>query len=305
VRTYPSYRQSDTVRLFIAYNEGMAARTESPEMLVRSATNLRREISARNLAKAHEATYGSIPSALFREDESGQHGNFHPASYKRILTHPEWAERLGKTYTASSRIVRGNERSRGELDCAVSSDALLMNIFCHPQTMRSKRLQSLLNIESNTKPEFGVRVRTPLRDGHDDRTEMDMLVGDLLVEAKLSESDFQTARPDLLQRYEAFEEIFEIDQLPRSRNLFRGYQLLRGVLAAHHGDCRFVVLIDERRPDLQRQYFAVLSAIRYSHLRSRILMLTWQEIAATLPASLRQFLEMKYGIVATSKTRKR
>lgn len=272
-------------------------RTESPEMQVRTATNLRREISSRNLANAHETTYSSIPSVLFREDENGQHGNFHPASYKRILANPEWMERLSKTYTASSRIAHGNERSRGELDCAVSSDALLMNIFCHPQTSRSKRLQSLLNIESNARPEFGFRVRTPLRDGHDDRTEMDMQIDDLLVEAKLSESDFQTARPDLLQRYEAFEEIFETGRLPRSRNLFRGYQLLRGVLAAHHSDCRFAVFMDERRPDLQRQYFAVLSAIRYSHLRSRILMLTWQEIAATLSPSLQAFLHNKYGIV--------
>ncbi|MEZ2346384.1 hypothetical protein [Terriglobus sp. RCC_193] len=278
----------------------MAARTESPELIVRSATNLRREISARNLADAHETTYGSIPSVLFCEDENGQHGNFHPASYKRILANPDWAERLGKAYTASSRIMRGNERSRGELDCAASSDALLMNIFCHPQTLRSKRLQSLLNIDPDAAPAFGFRVRTSLRDGHDDRTEMDMRIGDLLVEAKLSESDFQTARPDLLRRYEAFEEVFETDRLPRSRNLFRSYQLLRGVLAAHHAEARFAVFLDERRPDLQRQYFAVLSAIRYSHLRSRILMLTWQEIAATLPASLRQFLEMKYGIIATS-----
>ncbi|MEG9431585.1 PGN_0703 family putative restriction endonuclease [Terriglobus sp. ADX1] len=281
----------------------MATRTQSPEMLVRTATNLRSEISARNVAHAHETTYGTIPSVLFCEDESGQHGNFHPASYKRILANPEWAERLAKTYTASRRIAHSNERSRGELDCAVSSDALLMNIFCHPQTLRSKRLQTLLNIESGATPAFGFRVRTPLRDGHDDRTEMDMQLDDLLVEAKLSESDFQTARPDLLERYEAFEEAFEIDRLPRSRTLFRSYQLLRGVLAAHHSDSRFAVLMDERRPDLQRQYFAVLAAIRYSHLRSRILMLTWQEVAATLPGSLQVFLEAKYGIMATPKTR--
>ncbi|WP_083344938.1 PGN_0703 family putative restriction endonuclease [Terriglobus roseus] len=281
----------------------MAVRTESPELVVRSATNLRREISARNLGHAYETTYSSIPSVLFCEDESGQHGNFHPASYKRILANPEWAERLSKTYTASSRIAHGNERSRGELDCAVSSDALLMNIFCHPQALRSKRLKLLLNLEPDTMPAFGFRVRTSLRDGHDDRTEMDMRIDDLLVEAKLSESDFQTARPDLLRRYEAFEEVFETDQLPRSRSLFRGYQLLRGVLAAHCSDSRFAVFVDERRPDLQRQYFAVLSAIRYSHLRSRILMITWQEIAATLPASLQQFLEEKYGIVVTPKTR--
>jgi hypothetical protein len=274
----------------------MASRTDSPEFLVRTAANLRREIGARNLSNAHETTYGSIPSVLFHEDENGHHGNFHPASYKRILSNSAWQQRLEKTYTASHRIVRGNEHSRSELDCASSSDALLMNIFCHPQTLKSKRLLALLQLDADVAPQFGVRVRTPLRDGHEDRTEMDMCIGDLMVEAKLSESDFQTARPDLMARYEAFEDVFDVDQLPRSRTLFCSYQLLRGVMAAQASDARFAVLIDARRPDLQRQYFAVLAAIRYSHVRSRIMLVTWQEIAAAMPASLQQFLARKYGI---------
>ncbi|MEK6396623.1 MAG: hypothetical protein V4734_00925 [Terriglobus sp.] len=275
----------------------MASRTSFPEDRVQSAANLRREISMRNLADAHETTYGSIPSALFRADDEGHHGNFHPASYKRILATPEWRVRLEKAYTASSRIARGHEREHYELDCATSSDALLMNVFCHPQALRSKGLLTLLQLNAGERPHFGVRVRTPLRGGYDDRTEMDMCVGDLMVEAKLSESDFQTARPDLLARYEAFEDIFEVNRLPRSRAQFRSYQLLRGIIAAHHSDQRFAVLIDTRRPDLQKQYFAVLAAIRYSHLRSRVMLVTWQEIAATLPSSLQQFLATKYGIV--------
>lgn len=274
----------------------MASRTDSPEFLVRTAANLRREIGARNLAHAHEMTYGNIPSILFQEDESGTHGNFHPASYKRILANPAWRQRLEKTYTASSRIAHSYERSRSELDCAVSSDALLMNIFCHPQTLKATCLLALLQLDPDAQPQFGVRVRTPLRDGHDDRTEMDMCVGDLMVEAKLSESDFQTARPDLLARYEFFEDVFDVARLPRSRTMFRSYQLLRGVMAAHHGEARFAVLLDARRPDLQKQYFAVLAAIRYSHLRSRVMLVTWQEIVETLSAQLQQFLARKYGI---------
>lgn len=272
----------------------MAQRTTYDDPVLRTATNLRREISARNLANAHETTYGSIPSVLFQDG-----ANFHPASYKRILASPAWAKRLDKTYTASSRVVRGHERTRAELDCAVSSDALLMNIFCHPQTLRSKRLQALLNLEPGMQPDFGVRVRTPLRDDYEDRTEMDLRLGDLLIEAKLSETDFQTARPDLLARYEAFEDIFDTEALPRSRTLFRGYQLLRGILAAHHADARYTVLADSRRPDLRDQFFAVLSAVRYSHLRSRIALITWQEVAATLPPALRNFLGVRYGILST------
>jgi len=160
----------------------------------------------------------------------------------------------------------------------------------------SVRLLALLQLDADATPQFGMRVRTPLRDAHEDRTEMDMCIGNLMVEAKLSESDFQTARPDLLARYEAFEEVFDVDQLPRSRTLFRSYQLLRGVMATQASDARFAVLIDARRPDLQRQYFAVLAAIRYSHVRSRMMLVTWQEIAAAVPASLQQFLARKYGI---------
>ena len=280
----------------------MARRTENAPLTVVGASALRREISARNLAHApagsHETTYGSVPSVLYREDESGAHGNFFPASYRRILAKPEWASRLGKTYTASARIVRGHERSRSELDCAVSSDALLMNIFCAPGVLRSVKVCALLGIEPGLRPSFGVRVRTPLRNGSDDRTEVDLQLGDLLLEAKFSEGDFQTAREDLLRRYEAFAEIFDTERLPARRGAFAGYQLIRGALAAHHQGARYGVLIDRRRPDLRDQFFAVLSAIQNCELRSRLLVITWQELAGCLSRPLQTFLQTKYGIIA-------
>ncbi len=278
----------------------MSERTEVEEPNPTSAAALRREISARNLSLAHavehDTTYGSIASVLYRENDAGEHGNFFPASYRRILANPEWARRLDKAYTASSRIMRGHERERGELDCANSSDALLMNIFCAPSTMRSATLCALLGVERGIPPSFGVRVRTLLRAGHDDRTEVDMQCGDLFVEAKLSESNFQTARPDLMARYEAFDEVFDIDRLPRTRAHFRSYQLLRGVLAAAHHGTRFAVFCDARRPGLREDWFAVLSAIRSAEIRSRMLFITWQEMAACLSRPLQNFLHAKYGI---------
>jgi hypothetical protein len=280
----------------------MPVRAQLPEAIPQTASELRRELSARNLALAanheHETTYGSIASVLYREDETGNHGNFFPASYKRICANAGWTQRLAKAYTASSRIVRGNERTRGELDCSNSSDALLMNVFCHPRSTQSKALCNLLNIDPGTQPDFGVRVRTPIANGQEDRTEVDMQIGDLLVEAKLSESNFQTARADLMARYEDFEPIFDTERLPRSRGQFRGYQLLRSVLAAAHQDARFAVLCDARRPDLREEWFAVIACIHSSTLRSRMLFLTWQELAATLPRPLQTFLATKYGISA-------
>ena len=280
----------------------MPARTHNPEQPTPTATNLRRELSARNLARAadhtHETTYGSIASVLYREDDLSNHGNFFPASYKRIQRNPQWFARLNKTYTASSRIARGHERTRSELDCANSSDALLMNIFCHPTALRSKPLQSLLSIESNAQPDFGVRVRTPLANDLEDRTEIDMQLGDLLVEAKLSETGFQTARPALMARYEAFEQVFDTERLPRTgNNHYRHYQLLRGALAAHHTNSRFALFTDNRRPDLHEAWFQTLSAIQTFDLRSRMLLLTWQELATHLPKPLQQFLTTKYGII--------
>lgn len=267
---------------------------------VRSAAQLRREISARNLAlaagKAHETTYGSVASVLYQQDDDGKHGNFFPASYRRIVAKPEWAMRLDKVYTASSRIVRGHERQRSELDCANSSDALLMNIFCAPRATRSKRLCTLLNLQAAEVPQFGVRVRTPLRGDYDDRTEVDMQIGNLLVEAKLGESGFGTARPDLMERYEQFPAVFDLDLLPRTRGQFRSYQLLRGVLAAVQHGARFAVFCDERRPDLREDCFAVLAAVQSAEVRSRMLLITWQEIAACLSKPLQNFLLMKYGI---------
>ena len=271
-----------------------------PPLTVRTAGQLRREISARNLALAagqeHETTYGSVQSVLYREDVNGQHGNFFPAAYRRILARPMWAQRLSKTYTASHRIARGSERERSELDCAISSDALLMSMFCAPGTMRSPAVRRLLTLEVGAQPEFGVRVYTPLRGGYDDRTEVDMRLGDLLVEAKLGESGFQTARPDLMARYCEFEEVFDTERLPRTRGQFRSYQLLRGVLAAQHHTARFAVFCDARRADLRDDWASVLGCVHASGLRSRMLLVTWQEIAACLSRPLQKFLSDKYGI---------
>ncbi|PYV80125.1 MAG: hypothetical protein DMG93_19635, partial [Acidobacteria bacterium] len=98
--------------------------------------DLRRELSTRNQEIAatngslHELTAGETPSVIFGCDESQQHGNFFPASYRNICANPEWARRLAKVHTASRRLRFQAAWRWRELDCANSSDALLMNIFC-------------------------------------------------------------------------------------------------------------------------------------------------------------------------------
>jgi hypothetical protein len=138
---------------------------------------LRRELSARNLklaeAMIHESTFGAIPSVLYQEVQ-GEHGNFLPASYRRICASPDWRRRLKKCYTASRKVARANDRTRQELDCANSSDALLMNIFCYPGVTHRKTLCSLLGTKPGVRPQFGVKPGIPSVGGVADRTEIDM-----------------------------------------------------------------------------------------------------------------------------------
>ncbi|MDT7815964.1 MAG: hypothetical protein QOJ42_5880, partial [Acidobacteriaceae bacterium] len=66
-------------------------------------------------------SYSPVPSVIYAEDETGQHGNFLPAAYKRILQQPAWKARLAKVYTGSRFLPRRADRTRGELECANSS----------------------------------------------------------------------------------------------------------------------------------------------------------------------------------------
>jgi hypothetical protein len=185
-----------------------------------------------------------------------------------------------------------------ELDCANSSDALLMNIFCYRRTLANPRLTAMLGIPSGLAPEFGFRPGIPLGDGRVDRTEIDMRLGDLLVEAKLTETGFQTAPLARVARYRDFEEVFDSGELTRSGDSILGYQLIRGVLAAYSTGGSFCVLSDARRPDMLERWHSVLRAVRSYALRCRLKALTWQEITDYLTRPLRRFLAIKYGITS-------
>jgi hypothetical protein len=264
-----------------------------------SSSMLRRDLSGRNLARAegheHEVTYGVTPSVIYRE-EAGTHGNFVPASYRAICGRPEWEARLTKVYTASRRVARSGDRRRFELDCANSSDALLMNVFCYPGLLKRQEVCGLLGVERGVVPEFGVRARVRMVRGLVDRTEVDMRLGVLMVEAKLTETGFQSAAMRLLRRYVELEEVFEVEALRMSGEQVRGYQLIRGALAAHGSGGSFAVVCDGRRQDLIEEWFGVMAAVRSLSFRSRLKLVTWQELAGVVPISLRRFLSEKYGM---------
>jgi hypothetical protein len=289
------------VLLFFAYHGNVSIAGQS-NLNVPNGISLRSELSLRSLRFAaangflHEHTDGQIPSIIFGRDDNGRHGNFHPAAYQRICGNREWSKRLEKVHTAAKRSrVRAGWQWK-ELDCANSSDALLMNIFCHPGVMTSPKVRTMLGVESNSVPEFGFKPRTPLQRGRRDNTEIDMKVDNLLVEAKLTESDFQSARFDLICRYLDLETVFDVSALPMRDERHRCYQLIRGTLAAHAMECSFCIFCDARRPDLIEAWYTVMRAVRPFDLRCRLKLLTWQELAAILPRDLQEFLANKYGI---------
>lgn len=266
-----------------------------------TSSDLRRDLSERNSKRAfkrkHELSYGSVPSVIYQEEEAG-HGNFIDASYKAICARPEWQRRLGKSYTGARWVARRWDRAgRRELDCANSSDALLMNIFCYPRLLHRRELCVMLGVESGVVPEFGVRPRTPLLSGKSDQTEIDMQLGELMVEAKLTETGFRPAAMRLLRRYRDFEEVFDPADLRVREDQVCEYQLLRGILAAYSAGATFALLCDSRRSDLRESWFRALQAVRSYSFRSQLKLVTWQEIAALVPRRLQDFLEEKYGIV--------
>jgi hypothetical protein len=267
---------------------------------------LRQEITSRARAwaqrhgVAYECSTGTSAAMLFNEDANGLHGNFFPASYRRIRSRHEWKRRLGKSHTSARRYLLSHDPDRRELEAATSSDALLMSLFCHPRAFSGEAapLRRLLGTLSPERLQFGFMPRIPLVSDHVERTEIDLRIGDLLLESKLTETSFQTIPQERLARYRDVLDVFHVGELPAAGNRFLHYQLLRGVLAANaENGRRYGLICDARRPDLIDAWYAVIRAVRHSELRSRLLVITWQEIAAVLPDSLQAWVSEKYGIV--------
>lgn len=333
------------------------------------ASVLRRELAERNrlyaMGHSHVESYGDDPVIVYEPDEAS-HGNFYEPAYRAILGRKDWAKRLDKIYAQGKALPKAESgRKWRELDSCMSSDALLMNFFCTPEVVEAPAVRRMLGVESKEQPVFGWKAKVPLRSGLFDRTEVDMRWGDLstpqtktcllgpplLLEAKLTETDFQTRAAGIVEAYRDFDAVFERERLPqveyvlaRRRDVgelpedfsqehdevdgldldevqsiaaahqegiaqraldaaprerrYLGYQLIRNVLAAHAHGGRFCVVHDERRPDLREAWFEVMAAVRDAEMRTRCMVLTWQELAAVAPEGLREFLAAKYGIVA-------
>ena len=181
------------------------------------AAPLRRELALRNRrwarGRVHVESYGGEPVIVYAPN-ADHHGNFFDPAYKAILARPDWARRLKKAHTGR-RSLPSAERPWCELDSSTSSDALLMNVFCTPGVLQSPLVRNVLGIEEDVDPAFGWKARVPLKNGRTDTTEVDLRWGSLLIEAKLTEADFQTRAASVVESYHDFEQVFEPGQLPR------------------------------------------------------------------------------------------
>jgi hypothetical protein len=197
------------------------------------ASELRRELGLRNRrwarGRAHVESYGNPPVIVYPpehptdEDLSmgislkrGRHGNFFDAAYAAIAARPEWMRRFDKIH-AQGRALPKPESGRKwrELDSSMSSDALLMNVFCAPGVAESMAVRRALGADGENPPTFGWKARVPLKSGRFDRTEVDMRWGTLLVEAKLTESNFQIKAAAVMEAYRDFDAVFDRELLPR------------------------------------------------------------------------------------------
>ena len=269
------------------------------------ASLLRRELCARNASYAalhqlsHVTSYGEVPVVVYQPSPCGaQHGNFIPPSYRAIQRRLPWKRRFEKVHSQAGRAFPKSDGISKELDSSMSSDALLMNIFCYPGVTKRRELSLMLGTEVGDLPQFGFKPRIPLTSGYVERTEIDMKLGPVLFEAKLTESDFQTQKAAIVEGYRDLKEVFNCRKLARRGQEYVSYQLLRNVLAAYALNLSFCVLLDARRPDLREQWYDVISCVRPMDLRTRCKVLTWQELSAALPLRLQQFLELKYGMVS-------
>ena len=114
-----------------------------------------------------------------RTGKTARHGNFFDPAYAAIAARPEWMRRFDKIHAQGRALPKaesGPPRWR-ELDSSMSSDALLMNVFCTPGVAEAPAVRRTLGVDGDEPPVFGWKARVPLEDGRFDRTEVDMRLG--------------------------------------------------------------------------------------------------------------------------------
>jgi len=213
--------------------------------------------------------------------------SFHPESFSCINSQSDWQERTRKAH----RKVPGTL----EMQSSNSSDALLMNIFCHPDVQRWRGIKKLIG-EPLDSIGFGFAGKVRLSGGKFDSTEIDMAIPDAFCEAKLTEPDFTKKSTKVVEKYESLQHTFHVEALSRLGNSYDNYQIIRNLLASIEQNRNHILFCDERRPDLVRRYMTTVLCLRDIKHRRKCRVIFWQELACACGDSLREWIEEKYGM---------
>lgn len=211
--------------------------------------------------------------------------NFNPDSYQKILSNPQWEKRLRKKHPDLPDTL--------EMQSSNSSDAILMNIFCNPKLINWTGIKKLFNITDfddflfGWKPDFSNEKLVS--------TEIDLKFNDIIIEAKLTEDDFQSQDPEIVEAYDNFSLVFDCTLLELNKiGKYKNYQLIRNILAAYKYKCRFILLVDESRIDLIKEFIKTTNSIKDNSLRNRMEFITWQEITNSVGKTLSEYIQKKY-----------
>ncbi len=149
------------------------------------------------------------------------HGNFFDPAYAAILARPDWMRRFDKVHAQAARSLPkpqsdtdqalARARLHHEFRCA-ADERLLHARRCgvpgNPGHAR-RRLRSASRFSAG-RPVF----RLPTVASTAPRSIMRL--GSLLVEAKLTEADFQSRSAAIVESYRDFDEVFDRERLPRT-----------------------------------------------------------------------------------------
>jgi len=212
--------------------------------------------------------------------------NFNNKSFKNIQSNTKWFSRLQKPHSKLSGVL--------EMQSNNSSDALLMNIFCHPDFTKWEGPKKLLDISSYNDIEFGWNPHF-VNESPFAPTEIDLKIGAHIFEAKLTEKDFTCKESNVVEDYEGFDLVFDKNVLSKTDcNKYKHYQLIRNILTSAKYNYFFTLFVDETRTDLIKYLFESIIAVKDSSLRKHISFITWQELADVCGYELKTYIYEKY-----------
>lgn len=257
--------------------------------LIRFAAEYGKKTFGNNYAHPNELKNSSL---IFNDLEF----SFQKDSWNAICQNTDFEKRTQKKHTK----VQTKNAGILEMQSSNSSDALAMNIFCHPDFKRAKGIMNLFQVKEITTVVFGHKAKVDKTINgapKKDNTEIDVFLNDnILIECKLTEKDFSSKDKYIVEHYSDFRKVFDSNKLLQTPTQYKNYQLIRNILAANQYKFQFILICDKRRPDLVESFNQTVNCIKDYQLKSRCKIIYWQDLTKVVGDELKSFLKEKYGI---------